>query len=293
MTITNKCFICEGSCSKHVLNNGYLYWICNSCHTAQVFPQPSQDALQDFYNTFHLSKNDGGTYEEYDDRMRADFPSKIALVLKHSPVNAPIKLLDVGCGKGYFIREAINAGINATGIDLSNSAIEYATKKLNVPATIGSIENLCNEYYEKFDVITFWATIEHLPNPEIVLAAIYKCLKPNGVLLCDTGLGDIMSERLLCGHSQWYDAPQHLFVFSQKGMQSLLKKIGFDIKYIDVNFERTLSRRFIRWLRHSLICTLSFFVFRPLLGKNHFLIMQESTKWPIGRLMLFIAKKKI
>ena len=37
-----------------------------------------------------------------------------------------LRLLDVGCGKGFFVKQAISSGFEAEGMDLSSSAIEFA-----------------------------------------------------------------------------------------------------------------------------------------------------------------------
>ena len=75
-------------------------------------------------------------------------------------------------------------------------------------------------------MVTLWATIEHLPDPRSVIQAIHDCLRPGGILLCDTGLGHLIWKRSLLGHSQWHDAPQHLFVFSENGSVRLLETFG-------------------------------------------------------------------
>ena len=42
-----------------------------------------------------------------------------------------------------------------------------------------------------FDVVTFWATIEHLPDPGAMLRHIFDILKPGGRLFLDTGIGAV------------------------------------------------------------------------------------------------------
>ena len=147
------------------------------------------------------------------------------------------------------------------------------------------------ENTNKYDVITLWATIEHLPNPKEVFDSIYTCLKPGGLFFLDTGLGNDKFEKFLPGHSQWFDAPQHLFVYSVDGLKILLEKAGFNILKIDKNFERNYLRRIIKFVRHFVICIGSFIILRPILGKTGFDTMQKESKWPIGKLVQVIAKK--
>lgn len=288
-----NCYICGRTCSKDVIFANYIYWKCSNCFTSQVLPQPSSENLQVYYDRFHLSEHVGGVYDDVEDRMKADFPTKVKMVMDYAKAANP-RLLDVGCGKGFFVKAAVDSNIRAEGIDLSRSGIEYAVNTLGVKATTGRIQD-CNikGWKESFDVVTLWATIEHLRDPISVIQAIHDCLKPGGVLLCDTGLGHIVWERFLPGHSQWYDAPQHLFVFSEDGLVSLLEKCGFSIIHFDANFERSWMRRWVRWFRHFLICFVGWAFLGPLLGRRGLQNMRREAKWPLGRLMSVVAQKKV
>lgn len=274
-----------------VRSGKYQYWWCQSCETAQVIPQPTLAELDEFYRTFHLSDQEGGRYDQIEDRMQADFPVKARLARDVSP-QPDARLVDVGCGKGYFIREANRVGFRAVGIDLSTTGVTHAREQLGVDATAGLIEtDAPDEWRNAFDVATFWATIEHVPDPRRTLAAIYRCLKPGGYVLLDTGFAGPKAERILPGHSQWYDAPQHLWVFGEGGLTNILRNAGFDVIRVDRNFERSPLRRVVRWIRHTAICLSAYAATRMLLGTTGFQACRRSTKWPIGRLISVIARK--
>ncbi len=287
-----NCLICQGNLSKEVKSNGYTYYKCNECFTSQVLPQPGRNELDDYYQKFHLKENEGGSYDWIEERMKDDFGAKINLLKKFKKGRDSL-LLDVGCGKGYFAAKCSESGFKAKGIDVSSSGIEFAKNRLGIDAVVGSIEEYSNlpDYKESFDFVTLLATIEHLPNPLIVLHSIHNCLKPGGIFLLDTGLGNDKFEKYLAGHSQWYDALQHLFVYSEEGLRILLEKSGFKILSVNRNFERNFMRRYIRWIRHALIALLTFIFIRPLLGKNGFESMKMESKWPVGKLIQIVAQK--
>jgi len=180
----------------------------------------------------------------------------------------------------------------AEGIDVSHSGVEYARNILGVKATVGLLEKQNATEWRAFDAVTLWATIEHLVDPLSVLRSIHENLKPGGIILCDTGLGNICWEKLLPGHSQWYDAPQHMFVFSKKGLVVLLEKAGFEVVHINTNYDRSLLRRCIRYIRHAALCIAGGFFIAPLLGRRGFQKMRQQTKWPIGRLITVVAQKR-
>lgn len=135
-----KCNVCNGVCTKDVVHGQYIYWKCTDCFTSQVLPQPSSEDLKQYYDSFHLSDALGGVYDDVEERMKADFPAKVSLLMTHSHTKNP-RLLDVGCGKGFFIKAALDKNIRAEGIDISASGVAYAVDVLGVKATTGKLEN--------------------------------------------------------------------------------------------------------------------------------------------------------
>lgn len=291
-----SCYICGSENRPAVVQGGYTYFRCENCRSDQLNPIPSELELQQFYDQYHLSSELGGSYAGFESRMQADFPSKAKLAQRFATLTASggtPRLLDVGCGKGYFLKEAMRIGMKGSGIDLSRSAVKFAGEVLGVDAYAGRIEkDAPPEWRNAFDVATFWAAIEHLRDPLSVLQGISQCLKPEGVLLCDTGLGAARWEGMLAGYNQWHDAPQHIFVFSREGLLSLLDRAGFEVIKVDTNSERSLIRGVIRSIRHALVCQISFSIFRLLLGYAGFQAMKQTAKWPIGRLLFVAARKK-
>jgi SAM-dependent methyltransferase len=227
----------------------------------------------------------GGTYEEMEERAATDFPAKIALI-RSMVGEGRVRLLDVGCGKGYFVRACRNAGMDASGIDISQTAVEAACNDVRVPATCAGIEEAAPRL-GRFDAVTLWATIEHLADPSGTLAAIRSVLSANGWLFLDTGAGHDLLERLLPGVTQWYDPPQHLFVFSARGMSRLLTDAGFSVVSIDRCFERSSLRRVIRLSRAlGAAATLRAVSTAFRLTPAEF----AFTRWPLGNLMSVVCR---
>lgn len=265
---------------------GYKMFRCASCHTAFVDPMPDAETLKRFYDDFHRSASEGGWYDEVEDRMRADFPAKVA-VARSALGGAGGKLLDVGCAKGFFVKACSDAGIDAQGVDLSETGVDYATRQLKVRAFQGSLHDL-KSTIGSFRVVTFWATIEHLSDPVGMLKDIFDVLEPGGRVLCDTGIGDDWLDRLLPGVAQWYDPPQHLFVFSRAGITRALQAAGFVVESIDPSFDRTRVRRIVRKLRNgALAAGLRFAATLGRMNGGTF----PFTRYPVGNLMTVVARK--
>jgi len=105
-------------------------------------------------------------------------------------VNAPIRILDVGCGTGYFVVLLGKEGFNVTGIDLTQEMIKKAKELIrdhgpypeNVQVMEMDAEKLSFEE-ESFDAVVTRNLTWTLPHPIEAYQEWYRVLKKGGVLL--------------------------------------------------------------------------------------------------------------
>lgn len=90
-------------------------------------PEPESEAYRSGGPDFSLAR----LYEMNRFRMR--------LILSIKPKG---RLLDVGCGRGFFLKTASDSGFDARGIDLSEKAVRYARERLRVNAETADLESL-------------------------------------------------------------------------------------------------------------------------------------------------------
>lgn len=88
-------------------------------------------------------------------------------------------LLDIGCGRGYFVHSALRHGYAGEGIDIAESAVRYAHDRMNIPVTRSTIESVADAG-RKFDIVTLWHVLEHFVNPGVALTAVRSLLAPGG-----------------------------------------------------------------------------------------------------------------
>jgi SAM-dependent methyltransferase len=285
--ITPHCPICEAASRLAFRYGAHSMFRCIECRSAFVSPVPSPEFLEAFYDEYHSGTEGGGEYSSFEDRVAKDFGAK-ARVMQRVLGHGRPRTLDVGCGRGFFLKTCKDFGWESEGIDLSASAIDFARKEFGLKVHLGRLEELSQEM-GKYDAASFWATIEHLPDPRATLSAIHGVLNPGGYLFMDTGIGWDWLDRALPGRTQWYDPPQHLHVFSREGISRLLRGCGFDIVTIDTCFERSRIRRTARLVRAGITAAAlrAAYLLSGLSSQP-----PTSTKFPIGNLMLIVARAK-
>ncbi len=101
------------------------------------------------------------------------------------------KTIDVGCGGGILSESLAKEQALVTAIDLAPQSIEVA--KLHLYESNLEIDYQCIEVgefaqknLESYDVLTCMEMLEHVPDPEYIIAQSAKLLKPNGIAFFST-----------------------------------------------------------------------------------------------------------
>ena len=101
------------------------------------------------------------------------------------------QVLDVGCGGGILAEAMALKGAQVTGIDLAEKPLAVAAlharqvgARVDYMAT--SAEELAQARPGGFDVITCMEMLEHVPQPQLVIAACAQLVKPGGWVFFST-----------------------------------------------------------------------------------------------------------
>ena len=99
------------------------------------------------------------------------------------PVRREAKSLDIGCGTGFFLKAALNAGLDAYGIEISQEALDFSRHIApQAHLVLGSGEQLPFPD-AMFDYIVFGGTLEHFLDPDKGLQEAARVAKPDATFL--------------------------------------------------------------------------------------------------------------
>lgn len=143
------------------------------------------------------------------------------------------KVLDAGCGIGFFTNAIKKAGYEAVGIDISKNAIEEARKRYP------DIHFICNDLTihwpfedSAFDVIFSTEVIEHVLGIYDMFSEMNRVLKKGGVLVLTTPYHGLIKNLLvvLFNFDRHFDVEGgHIRFFTEKFLIKILKNFGFAV----------------------------------------------------------------
>ena len=149
------------------------------------------------------------------------------------------RLLDIGCGPGFFLKTAAARGWNGHGIEPSRQAAAHARSlgtqmAQGFQVTEGFFDSRIAETLGRFDAVNLTNVLEHVPDPAALLAAARDLLGPGGVLC--VGVPNDFSPFQLAARQAgdlpewWVAPPHHLNYFDFESLSALLTRLGLEVR---------------------------------------------------------------
>ncbi|WP_448592017.1 class I SAM-dependent methyltransferase [Thermoflexus hugenholtzii] len=141
------------------------------------------------------------------------------------------RLLDVGGGSGHRTRFFQKVGFKCTVLDVDERPLQIARERFGLRTIYGVLEQ-ADLPPESFDIVTFYAVIEHLPDPRSTLQAAHRILRPGGWLVALVPVLSGWEDRWFrfLGTHQIQEAPRHVSLPTVKGMTKILSECGFGLQ---------------------------------------------------------------
>lgn len=102
------------------------------------------------------------------------------------------KVIDVGCGGGILSESMALRGANVLGIDMGAAPLSVAELHAlesgvdNVKYQKITVEEIADEQSGQYDIVTCMEMLEHVPNPQSIISACSKLVKPGGHVFFST-----------------------------------------------------------------------------------------------------------
>ena len=227
-----KCHLCGSKNGKEFLSyKNYKLFECKKCNLVspnidlaklgghEVYDDPAyiKDAVREIVDTYDYRKN---TYA----------PERLNYILEKTKLpKSRIKLLDVGCGPGYFVDHLKDKKIKCKGLELADFLVKICRSRgLNVENA-----DLKNEPSKTYNVITLFDVLEHLANPVQFFKMLGDKLTKGGYVLAYTPHIHSVAFHLMGGLQNTLLPFQHFAFYDPGSLDYLARKTGFKVHSID------------------------------------------------------------
>lgn len=158
-----------------------------------------------------IKQNNYNNYQGFFSNIRNIYFKKII-----SPyVGKNLKILDIGCGQGDFLKICQQNKIDSQGIDVSKKWV-LASKKRGLRAIVSPVENTPFKD-ESFDIIFCQSVIEHLKDAPKSIKEIHRILKKGGTIIVSSPTPE----------NDFWDDPTHVRPHTIKSLETLFSMTNF------------------------------------------------------------------
>tara|TARA_X000000368_G_scaffold417540_1_gene414226 strand:+ start:1612 stop:2499 length:888 start_codon:yes stop_codon:yes gene_type:complete len=234
MILLNTCPICSGGklvkkidCVDHSTSKEKFTIVsCETCNFTFTNPRPKEEFLGEYYKSdMYIShtNNTKGLFNWLYQKVR-DYTIGTKVVLLKSVKDSGAHL-DIGCGTGEFLNACNDAGFRAEGIEPSELARNQAIKNFNL--SISENTNLEQFQNNKFDSISMWHVLEHVPNLNATIAQFGRVLNADGKVIIAVPNHKSWDANYYKEYWAAWDTPIHLWHFTKETIELLFNKNRF------------------------------------------------------------------
>lgn len=173
---------------------------------------------------------------------RINIQFKLNLINRYTKNNKT--LLDVGAGTGDFLLAAQNNSWSVIGVEPNKNASAKALAK-----QVTLFQNLESVPQQKYNIITLWHVLEHLPDLNDQITKLLALLDEQGTLIVAVPNYKSYDAKFYKEHWAAYDVPRHLWHFSKTSIDHIFKKHGMRIiktkpMFFDAFYVSILSEKY-------------------------------------------------
>lgn len=209
---------------------GFELWKCRSCGFVFTQGAPGPDAIARYYQSqdyiSHSDTRKGMMNRLYHTARNIMLRMKWRMVRRVVPGG---RLLDIGCGTGYFPGFMKKKGFEAMGVEVDPNARAFAGKEFALKV-FSPEEFIGREIEGQFDVITLWHVLEHVHDLHLYMERMKDYLDPQGSLVIALPNFTALDARHYKEYWAGYDVPRHLWHFTPSTLKKLALDHGLEVR---------------------------------------------------------------
>ncbi len=203
---------------------------CISCGLVFMEKIPTPEELDAHYSLY--SYGDAGYLSPI------TIKSYQLLLDEFEPYRKTNRILDVGCGRGWFLSEAKKRGWEVYGTEYSKTAVGLC-EQAGIEMQLGELNPAAFKHHD-FDVITSFEVMEHINTPQKELQAFHQLLRSGGLFYCTTPNFNSVLRYYLKKDYNVIGYPEHLIYFTKSTLNRIVCRQGFkNVKFLSTGISIT------------------------------------------------------
>ena len=201
---------------------------CKVCGLLATNPRPSAEEIGRYYDfpnyVSHRDDAPGLINRLYQLARRYTTQNKVRLIERiNNGRTGELRLLDYGCGTGFFLQAAKDKGWQVTGVEVSRTARNAAKERLQLSVfeTLSEVDK-----NKQYSTITLWHVLEHIHDLNETLADLISRLTADGSLIIAVPNSEAADTAYYKEYWAAYDVPRHLYHFAPQTIQRLMQQHG-------------------------------------------------------------------
>ncbi|AXI24806.1 hypothetical protein CFE53_00955 [Methanofervidicoccus sp. A16] len=280
-----NCIVCNSNKIINIEEESNLC-MCKNCGHFFINPRPTMEEIANYYS--RIDKYD--TWIVNESAREVLWIRRLKLLKK---IKQHGRLLDVGTGIGQFLY-LCRHDFEVYGTEISKSAIRIAKERYNLDILYGELENIDFKNL-KFDIITLFHVLEHVPDPVSTMLSVKKLLSEDGIVVIAIPneiegirwrIGRFIKSLVFNKKFSRYGIPKitlddtqgevHLSYFTRKSIKYLLERTGFEIIEDTLDPYYVVNGR-IKFILHTL------YYYICLIIKNLLNVNVYDTMWIVAK----------
>ena len=204
---------------------------CPECGLAWVSPRPAPDEIGRYYPDTYSWKPDAAGEQSLVHRAEQWYRFHLLRfetreLLAYTDLGRGDAVLDVGCSSGDRLLVMKEAGLAPAGVEISPAA-DFARERLKLDVRRGTLEEAHFEA-DRFRAVTLHNVLEHVHEPQRLLAEALRILTPGGWLVIQVPNGASLQARLFGKRWAAADVPRDLYYYTPAILGRLLGAGSFE-----------------------------------------------------------------
>lgn len=195
--------------------------LCKTCDIVYVNHRLNAYGRAKYYKNYYSEEHQAVPEAKVRDKM---YQLEFDFIYKYIQTG---KILEVGCSGGEFLTYFKNSGFDCWGVEPAKDAFQVA--QLRFGQKIKNKPLLDTNFNEKFDLVVFRGTIEHISQPKETLIKAVGLLNKNGmsyIYITSTPNIDCISAKIFKTNWTQHLPEEHIYHFRKKHFDDLFGSYG-------------------------------------------------------------------